>query len=40
MVRETTNQPTVGVDLSQIPGLNKAKDILEAAYAKDKNKAI
>jgi hypothetical protein len=31
------NQP--GVDLSAIPGLSKAKQILDAAYKKDKQKA-
>lgn len=31
------NQP--GVDLSAIPGLSKAKQILDAAYQKDKQKA-
>jgi len=32
------NQP--GVDLSAIPGLSKAKQILDAAYKKDKQKAV
>ena len=31
------NQP--GIDLSAIPGLSKAKQVLDAAYAKDKQKA-
>ena len=39
MVRETSG-PTPGLDLSQIPGLNKAKAVLEAAYAKDKSRAV
>jgi len=37
MVRETSG-PAPGLDLSQIPGLNKAKAVLEAAYKKDKNR--
>ena len=39
MVRETSG-PAPGLDLSQIPGLNKAKAVLEAAYAKDKSRAV
>ena len=39
MVREHSG-PAPGLDLSQIPGLNKAKSILDASYAKDKNRAV
>ena len=39
MVREHSG-PAPGLDLSQIPGLNKAKSILDAAYAKDQNRAV
>lgn len=39
MVRDTAG-PAPGLDLSQIPGLNKAKAVLEAAYAKDKNRSV
>tara|TARA_B110000285_G_scaffold1208_1_gene1295 strand:+ start:493 stop:897 length:405 start_codon:yes stop_codon:yes gene_type:complete len=37
LVRESSG-PAPGLDLSLIPGLNKAKSILDAAYAKDRNK--
>ena len=37
LVRETSG-PAPGLDLSQVPGLNKAKAVLEAAYKKDKNR--
>jgi len=38
MVREQSG-PVPGLDLSLIPGLAKAKQVLEASYKKDKEKA-
>ncbi len=39
MVKEASpSGPPVGLDLSQIPGLNKAKEVLDAAYKKDHNR--
>ena len=39
MVKEASpSGPPVGLDLSQIPGLNKAKQVLDAAYKKDQNR--
>ena len=39
MVKEAApSGPPVGLDLSQIPGLGKAKEVLDAAYKKDKNR--
>ena len=37
MVREQSG-PAPGLDLSQIPGLAKAKQVLDAAYKKDKTR--
>ena len=37
MVREQSG-PAPGLDLSQIPGLSKAKQVLDAAYKKDKSR--